>query len=177
MAPSYNNLGERLLDTKGDPALVAVSGITGDPDESHELFYYSDATTDLADIQPIPLGMRIIVGSGMGQPGQEQNTSIVRWHCNSWRAANDDDEVQYTSGIPSCDEGDIVRADLLFPNCCDGVNLDSDNHQSHLAYPIKSGGQIVCPNSHPASLVRLSYHFGYAVTRGFPHPDTQKSDN
>jgi hypothetical protein len=177
LAPSYDNLGERLLDTNGDPAWVAVSGITGDPDESHELFYYSAATTDLAAIEPIPLGMRIIVGSGMGQPGQEQDTSIVRWHCNSWRAANDDDEVQYTTGIPSCDEGDIVRADLLFPNCWDGVNLDSDNHQSHLAYPIKGGGQIVCPDSHPVSLVRLSYHFGYAVTGGVSHPDTQKSDN
>jgi hypothetical protein len=177
LAPSYDNSGERLLDTNGDPAWVTVPGITGDPDESHELFYYSAATTDLEAIQPIPLGMRIIVGSGMGQPGQEQDTSIVRWHCNSWGAADDDDVLLYTPGIPSCEAGDIVRADLLFPNCWDGVNLDSDNHQSHLAYPIKGGGQIVCPDSHPTSLVRLSYHFGYAVTQRVSHPDTQKSDN
>lgn len=36
----------------------------------------------------------------------------------------------------NCPDG--LRTQLFFPSCWDGVNLDSDNHQSHMAYPVDS---------------------------------------
>ncbi|MFT6732443.1 MAG: hypothetical protein ACJAS9_000623 [Polaribacter sp.] len=179
LAPSFDpQTGQRLLDASGQPAWKAVSGITGDADESHELFYYVAAVSDLESIQPIPLGMRIIAGSHMGQPGQEQNTSIVRWHCQSWDAADNDEVLLYTPGIPSCEAGDMVRQDIIFPSCWDGVNLDSANHKSHMAYPETiAPGETVCPASHPVALVRPSYHFGYRVSADVYDPETLSSAN
>ena len=53
---------------------------------------------------------------------------------------------RYSSPAPptQCDSGIMVMS-LRFPNCWDGVNLDSADHRSHMAYPVSSR----CPASHP----------------------------
>ncbi|KAK5079474.1 hypothetical protein LTR70_009375 [Exophiala xenobiotica] len=53
-----------------------------------------------------------------------------------------------------CTEG--VRAEIIFPSCWDGKNLDSDDHKSHTAFPtlIQDG---VCPETHPIYLPILFY--------------------
>lgn len=54
----------------------------------------------------------------------------------------------------NCPDG--IRAELMFPSCWDGVNLDSDDHQSHVAYPdLVINGD--CPDSHPVRLPGLFY--------------------
>jgi len=49
-----------------------------------------------------------------------------------------------------------VRAEIIFPSCWDGKNLDSDDHKSHTAFPtlIQDG---VCPETHPIYLPILFY--------------------
>lgn len=48
-----------------------------------------------------------------------------------------------------CDNG--LRAEIVFPSCWDGKNLDSANHRSHVAYPsVIHDGQ--CPPTHPVKL-------------------------
>lgn len=53
-----------------------------------------------------------------------------------------------------CPDG--IRAELAFPSCWDGENLDSDDHQSHVAYPslVITGD---CPDTHPVRLPGLFY--------------------
>ena len=53
-----------------------------------------------------------------------------------------------------CDSGIMVLS-LTFPNCWDGVNLDSADHRSHMSYPVNSR----CPASHPVNLPRLRVIF------------------
>ena len=52
---------------------------------------------------------------------------------------------------------------MFFPGCWDGVNLDSADHKSHMAYPsgIDSGE---CPSSHPVHLISLFYEVWYSVS-------------
>ncbi|KAF5546161.1 WSC domain-containing protein [Fusarium phyllophilum] len=61
-----------------------------------------------------------------------------------------------THEIPphNCPNG--LRAQVMFPSCWDGKNLDSPDHKSHMAYPdrVDSG---VCPRSHPKRLVTIFY--------------------
>lgn len=54
----------------------------------------------------------------------------------------------------SCING--VRAEIIFPSCWDGKNLDSDDHKSHVAFPslIQDG---ICPTTHPIYLPILFY--------------------
>jgi hypothetical protein len=41
------------------------------------------------------------------------------------------------NAIPkNCQPGDELWARIAFPQCWDGVNLDSPDHKSHMAYPI-----------------------------------------
>lgn len=49
-----------------------------------------------------------------------------------------------------------IRAEIIFPSCWDGKNLDSDDHKSHLAFPtFIQDGQ--CPDTHPVYLPILFY--------------------
>ena len=51
---------------------------------------------------------------------------------------------------------------MFFPACWDGVNLDSPDHMSHMAYPdgIDNG---LCPPSHPIHLVSIFYEVYFSV--------------
>lgn len=50
--------------------------------------------------------------------------------------------------------------------CWDGKNLDSPNHQSHVAYGQGSGatGGGACPSTHPVKLPQVMYELMWNVT-------------
>jgi len=55
---------------------------------------------------------------------------------------------------------DAIRAEVYFPSCWDGKNLDSPDHKAHVSYPAIgdfNGG--VCPESHPVALFSIFYEF------------------
>jgi hypothetical protein len=62
-----------------------------------------------------------------------------------------------------CTDG--IRAELMFPSCWNGQELDSGNHTTHIAYPseIKYGA---CPEGYPVRLPVLFYETIY-VTAAF----------
>jgi hypothetical protein len=177
LAPDFDQLsGERLLDEQGEPAWKMVPAVVGNDDEAHEIFYYSAGIDDLDAIQPIPFGLRMIAGNHMAQPGQEQDTSIVRWHCQSW-GSDDASNPQFSGSIPECVAPDRVRMDIFFPSCWNGTELDSFDHKSHMAYPVNDGGPngTHCPSSHPVPIVRPSYHYAFGVKPEVYDPTTLSS--
>lgn len=152
-----------------------VPAVVGGSDEAHEVFYYSAGVDDLESIQPIPAGLRMIAGDASATPAEPQDTSIVRWHCQSWES-NDATNPRFSTTIPECDAPDRVRMDIFFPSCWNGVDLDSEDHKSHMAYPIKEeSGNTVCPASHPVPIVRPSYHYAFGVKPEVFDPVTQAS--
>ncbi|KAL5606597.1 hypothetical protein BROUX41_002995 [Berkeleyomyces rouxiae] len=54
----------------------------------------------------------------------------------------------------NCPDG--IRIELMFPSCWNGEDLDSDDHQSHVAYPdlVMTGD---CPDSHPVGLAGVMF--------------------
>lgn len=177
LAPQYDaQTGEPILDEQGDTQWQVVPAVVGNDDEAHEVFYYSAGIDKLDDIKPIPAGLKIIAGDHMGQPGQAQSTSIVRWHCQSWES-NDATNPRFSSSIPECVAPDRVRMDVFFPSCWNGTDLDSSDHKSHMAYPINQGGPngTVCPSSHPVPVVRVSYHYAFGVKPDVYHPQSKAS--
>jgi len=53
-----------------------------------------------------------------------------------------------------------LRINNFFPTCWDGVNLDSPDHKSHVAYPSKGTFESTnweCPDSHPVRLPQILY--------------------
>lgn len=140
-----------------------VPAVVGGSDAAHEIFYYSAAVDDRDSIQPIPAGLRMIAGDATATPDEPQDTSIVRWHCQSWES-HDATNPRFSATIPECSAPDRVRMDIFFPSCWNGVDLDADDHTSHMAYPEQdANGSVVCPESHPVPIVRPSYHYAFGV--------------
>lgn len=177
LAPLYDpQSNERLTDENGEPAWQIVPAVVGNDDEAHEVFYYSAGVDDLSSIQPIPLGLKMIAGDGMAMPGMAQDTSIVRWHCQSWESS-DATNPRWSSSIPECVAPDRLRMDIFFPSCWNGIDLDSADHKSHLAYPVNNGGPngTVCPASHPVPIIRVSFHYAYGVKPEVYDPQSKSS--
>lgn len=174
LAPSYNTSGQRLLDFAGQPAWKVVPGVVGGDDQAHEIFYYSAGVSDLQSIKPIPLGLKMIAGNHMGKPGMEQDTNIVRWHCQSWNS-DQATNPRWSTSIPECAAPDRLRMDIFFPSCWNGTDLDSADHKSHLAYPVSSGNQTVCPATHPVPIIRVSFHYAFGVLPDVYDPQTRSS--
>ena len=125
------------------------------------IFYYkSGYNMDPASIQPFPVGLRMIAGDKTATAAQP-NTN---WSCRD----------HYTGDfayIPSnCPVNDFVRMEVQFPQCWDGVNLDSPDHKSHMAFPISRNLPLKssCPATHPIPLPAITEKFDYPVTGKFP---------
>lgn len=175
LAPKYDAVTqERLLDANGEPAWQVVPAVVGNDDQAHEIFYYSAGIDDIAAIQPIPVGLKMIAGTPAGAPGSEQDSSVVRWHCQSWESS-DASNPRWSAGIPECQAPDRLRMDVFFPSCWNGIDLDSADHRSHLAYPDKISGTVACPATHPVAIVRVSYHYAFGVKPDVYDPQTQSS--
>ncbi|MGW1062641.1 DUF1996 domain-containing protein [Micromonospora rubida] len=95
-----------------------------------------------ARIQPLPLGLRIVAGNAKATAPEQ---SIARWSCLHHG------EVNPSKNFVACPAGSMLESYLDFPQCWDGVNLDSANHQSHMAYPVNND----CPSTHPVPVPKL----------------------
>lgn len=91
--------------------------------------------------------------------------------CNGNGAGFAPCDAKDTSAFPSkvCPGG--IRASIVFPSCWDGVNLDSADHRSHVAYSparaVLAGS--ACPSSHPVRIPQLMYEMQWD-TRQFNDP-------
>ncbi|KAI9462049.1 WSC domain-containing protein [Russula earlei] len=121
--------------------------------------YYIQRSAANETVQPFPDGLRIVTGdpfvrSYTGTP----ESRAISWNCLDFNGP----PAQQTPGFANtrCPSG--LRAQVFFPACWDGVNLDSSDHKSHMAYPdgIDNG---LCPPSHPVHLVSIFYEVYFAV--------------
>jgi hypothetical protein len=73
-----------------------------------------------------------------------------------------------TASLPPdfCQGG--IRTTITFPTCWDGVNVDSPDHKSHVAYPVNGTFESLapCPATHPVRLPQVMYEIMWD-TRGF----------
>jgi Domain of unknown function (DUF1996) len=121
---------------------------------SQVMFYYKTGYNGVqpSSVRPFPAGLRMIAGDPNNRSAQFD--APYKWVCHNNYLQNGPTIVQ------DCAVGDQLDMVVTFPQCWDGVNLDSPDHKSHMAYP--RGG---CPSSHPVPLVEISYHISFAITR------------
>jgi len=122
----------------------------------HALFYYRHAglRSDTV-LRTIPDGLKVIVGNSRAASPEENEglaSGRIFWKCGPGSGTH------LPSPPSQCSSGVMVLS-FMFPNCWDGVHLDSRDHASHLAYP--SGGR--CPGSHPVAIPRIVAYIRYRV--------------
>ena len=120
------------------------------------MIYYKTGYIDGDNVQPFPAGLRFIAGDMKSTGPQVHN----RWLCTS---PTGDWEGSYTSIPTSCPIGYTITANINFPFCWDGVNLDSPDHKSHMSWNVWNGTTNVCPATHPVELPMISENIKYIV--------------
>ena len=111
-----------------------------------------------------------------GDPAQRSKTGMAPGICH--RCLAESDRVMGGNG-PPCDANDTaefpskpclggIRATVIFPSCWDGVNLDSPDHKSHVAYAPGTGNSALagdkCPESHPVRIPQVMYEIMFDTT-------------
>ena len=121
---------------------------------THVRVYYRPGTPrDFASVKPFPAGLRVIAGDATLQTPSTR--PVAAWSCAA--------ETMPTPAPPvTCPSGpnQHLRLHIRFPSCWDGVNLDSADHKSHLAYQQRGS----CPSSHPVRVPALALIVHYPIT-------------
>ena len=108
-----------------------------------------------ADVKAVPTGLRMISGVAAGNPSSPSGAG--RFAC-----VGGDQGVGWQTTIPSnCYQNNSLIMEVDFPQCWDGVNLDSPDHKSHMADATGSG----CPASHPVPLPAIAYEIYYDLSK------------
>ncbi|KAF2084619.1 WSC-domain-containing protein [Saccharata proteae CBS 121410] len=122
----------------------------------YEQRYSAGETT----LQAFPEGFRMVAGD----PFKRNYTGDLAAQAIQFACLDYNDATPQTNNLPNKNCPDGLRAQVYFPSCWDGVNLDSPDHKSHMSYPINNtfdNGN--CPPSHPVRLISLFYEFLYSV--------------
>ena len=115
-------------------------------------FYYKSGVTDYRTVRPFPPGFRELVG--------DMKTPNAASFGGEWDCAAPGGPAKE---IPAaCKKGTVLIIRYKAPSCWDGLHLDTPDHKSHMAYPVKG----VCPAAHPVAVPMLQSKVAYQLTDG-----------
>lgn len=162
----------------------AANHYTGGPKGGMTIYYIQPPTNE--KVTAFPKGFRMITGNPMLRSRKAVDpTSAEAWALSfrCWETEGFFDPSNSsppgagaydTVALPNkfCPGG--IRANIFFPSCWDGKNLDTPNHSSHVAFhegKVNPNIGIIlmdgtCPASHPVRLPLLFYET-YWDTRPF----------
>ncbi len=119
---------------------------------SNNAYYKNGGITPML-IRPVPRGLSMVTGSAANTVS---GVNPVRYSCVS-----NSDAKPWTPNIPVCPDSTYeLIAEFTFPQCWDGVHLDSADHKSHMSGTSSFG---VCPADHPISLPLISFNIRWPV--------------
>ena len=105
----------------------------------------------------MPQGLRLIAGASASSgpfslpPSHEEQRLF--WSCGRSGSVRN-----RSAQVPQCEEGEQVNATIYFPQCWNGVDLDSPNHRDHVAR-VNVGAP--CPETHPVRIPELGFLLYY----------------
>jgi hypothetical protein len=133
---------------------VPAAGDPSDINGGMTVYYLQRPSNDT--LTAFPAGFRMLAGDSSKRfGGSDLATQGISFAC---LGANQP-ETNYIPPYP-CPYG--LRAQVFFPACWDGVNLDSTDHKSHMSYPNSNNyNNGPCPASHPVHTISLFYEVLY----------------
>jgi len=116
-------------------------------------------------------GFRMLAGQAANTDPKKVKSAAICHRC--WTSTSEGNFVggapctgTDTVDIPSDPKCKMIRQTIIFPTCWDGKNIDSPDHQSHVAYGQGSGanGGGACPSAFPVKLPQVMYELMWNVT-------------
>lgn len=146
-----------MIDTTTNTPLTPLDGA---------IFYYKTGNLDGSIIKVPPKGLRMIAGDMKRKDDTGSARGMFSCHPSKTSKRN---TWPWNKGIPSganCEPGDTLEMAVTFPQCWDGKNLDSPNHQDHMAYALRVGNtaEFACPATHKTALPEISIHLKFKAT-------------
>ncbi|RLN87634.1 hypothetical protein BBJ28_00019693 [Nothophytophthora sp. Chile5] len=127
--------------------------------ESHQIVYYEPRPTGNETVIPFPDGLKMLAGNPkLREAGDSIEQRAITWVCIDY-----DNSHPEQQGIPNFKCPDGLRGQVNFPMCWDGVNTDSDDHKSHVAYATDLDGGS-CPDGWQ-KMVKIFYEAFYSVDK------------
>ncbi|CAL1698953.1 unnamed protein product [Somion occarium] len=133
---------------------------------SFNIYYLvrGDQTGD--KIKAFPKGLKMVAGDPTRKTydASSHADQAISYVCLDYSGAhNGDPEWNERPNFfqHNCPNG--MRAQVFFPSCWDGKNLDSPDHKSHMSYPVENYNNGRCPSTHPVHLVSLFYEMIISV--------------
>lgn len=132
----------------------------GDPNDTQggmTVYYLQRPSPSTEKLKAYPEGFRMLAGDNSKRTvgTNDLATRGVSYACLGANKAETNNMPDY-----KCPGG--LRAQIFFPSCWDGKNLDSDNHKSHMSYPDSQNyDNGPCPASHPVHMMSLFYEVLY----------------
>jgi hypothetical protein len=142
------------------PSLLQGNAVVaGVPGEQRIDAYYA-VLDKRTPVRSIPFGLRMVAGDAKAT--RPQPLDIVHYNC--LRFPSGGQVTKPSAAIPTCPGGSYLSAKITFPGCWDGKSLDSPDHKSHMAYPVRGA----CPASHPVGLPSVGIRVRWKTVRGVP---------
>ena len=138
-----------MIDTATNKAIVPQLAI----------FYYKTGRTPAGLINVPPPGLRMLTGNGKATSALDSKanyTCLGRTPAYGWKRS-----------IPVCNMGETMQMKVEFPQCWDGINLDSPDHKAHMAFTnrfLTTANK--CPTTHPVAIPDISVNFNYKTVYG-----------
>jgi Domain of unknown function (DUF1996) len=133
------------------PAVIDKNGAPVEPHSAQVYYKTGYEGVRPEQVQVFPQGLRMIAGDAKASgPGQQR----AFWSCYTYAG--------HPNAIPDCQPGEIVIMMVQFPQCWNGRDLDSDDHKSHMSYPVNGA----CPDTHPVAIPEITFNIYYEVPEG-----------
>lgn len=123
--------------------------------------YYRPGGKDPATLEPFPAGLKVIAGDSRAT--SPQDLRIVSWGCASTSAGTPEVRPSVTPvTCPFDGKQGGLKIRIRFPDCWNGVDLDSADHKSHMAYSRRGA----CPETHPVPVPQINMNVVYPASGG-----------
>jgi hypothetical protein len=100
---------------------------------------------------PFPAGLKVIAGDSHATTAQSR--AVTGWRCSGI-------QLVLTTEPAACPAGSHNVLVIRFPDCWNGKDLDSADHQSHMAYRVRGA----CPAGFPVQVPRLALNVHYQLS-------------
>ncbi|KAJ4522451.1 hypothetical protein HRR83_003585 [Exophiala dermatitidis] len=116
--------------------------------------YYLQRKGDGETLKAFPPGFRMVAGNPFKRTGGDDFASqAVSYACLNYNGP----ATAETPMFPNYNCPDGLRAQVFFPSCWNGKDLDTPDHKSHVSYPTGSYNSGSCPPDFPVHLISIFY--------------------
>ncbi|KIW14365.1 hypothetical protein PV08_07147 [Exophiala spinifera] len=116
--------------------------------------YYLQRKGDGETLKAFPPGFRMLAGDPFKRSGGDDFASqAVSYNCLNYNGPAKPE----TGMFPNYNCPDGLRAQVFFPSCWNGKDLDTPDHKSHMSYPANSYNSGACPPDFPVHLISIFY--------------------